>query len=95
MEKLLSSGKNSNILRFRGYIFERIKDLTDKKTGLLALETSSIFILRNLSNIVNGIAESELQTIAIFMSDFPDYIYETLKKNNLIGMNDKFFYMLN
>lgn len=50
----------------------------------MVLDSTSIFILKNLSNIIFGIAESELQTIAIFMSDFPDYIYETLKKNNLI-----------
>lgn len=41
-------------------------------------------ILKNIANIVNGIAESELQSIAIFMSDFPDYIFETLKKNSMI-----------
>ncbi len=37
---------------------------------------------------MHGIAESELQIIAIFMSDFPDYIFETLKKNNLIVNKD-------
>lgn len=83
IEKILSPGKNSDILRFRSYIFDRIKDLTDKKTGFLLLDSFAIGLLRNISNIVSGIADSELQIIAIFMSDFPDYLYETLKKNNL------------
>ena len=48
------------------------------------MNSSAIAILKNISNIISGIAESDMQIIAIFMSDFPDYIFETLKKNNLI-----------
>ena len=52
------------------------------------MDSSAIEILKNLYNIMHGIAESELQIIAIFMSDFPDYIFQTLKKNNLVVNKD-------
>lgn len=85
LEKILSGGKLSDILLYRNYILDCLKELPDKKTGLLALDSYSESILKNINNIITGIAMSNFQIVAIFMSDFPDYIFETLKKNNMIN----------
>lgn len=54
----------------------------------MLLDSNSMDVLKNINNIIHGIAQSNLHIIAIFMSDFPDYIFETLKKNNLVAHKD-------